>query len=74
MRCQVCRGPYHPATGDWDERWGRATCGPCHRNWWAYMKQHFSRKWGGGKRQGPSFYEAALTSIRAGAARRTIGP
>lgn len=62
MRCQVCGGPWHPASGDWDERWQRATCGACHRGWIAYVKQHFKRRWGG---KGNDFYKEAETSIRA---------
>ena len=61
MRCQVCKGPFHPASGDYDRKWDVATCGPCIRHFYAWAGGHTRQR-----RRGFDFYECAKTSIRAG--------
>ena len=60
MKCQVCGGPWHPASGDFDPRWNRPTCGPCYRHWVEWMRGHTAQR-----RRGRDFYKEAETSIRA---------
>ena len=46
MRCFSCGGPAHPATGcQYTET--LIMCGPCTREFWAWMRRHTSRRWGG---------------------------
>jgi hypothetical protein len=45
LRCNVCRGPWHPATGDYQSE-NMLTCGVCTRKWAKWMKTHMKRKWG----------------------------
>jgi hypothetical protein len=43
--CTSCGGPFHPVTGHWVSdrtHW----CGPCTRDFIAFIKQHTSRRWG----------------------------
>lgn len=61
MRCFQCKGPYHPATGDYDKKRDVAFCGPCYAPFVAWLKQHLNRVWGGSK-----FYDHSSTSIRPG--------
>jgi Mor family transcriptional regulator len=60
MRCNCCGGPFHPATGDYDKKYDRATCGACYRPFVKWVKGMMSRRWGG-----QNFYAAAATSIKA---------
>lgn len=59
-RCACCGGVWHPASGDWDDRFKVARCGRCYREFLRWFKVHTSRRWGGRK-----FYDEAATSIRA---------
>lgn len=56
MRCFFCGGVWHNATGNYYTERVRA-CGPCARDFFAYVKQHVNR-WANPKR--PNFYEAAF--------------
>jgi hypothetical protein len=60
MRCFQCQGPWHEATGHVLMA-GTVLCGPCARRFFAWMRGHLARRWGG-----HDFYAAAATSIRAG--------
>jgi hypothetical protein len=59
-RCFKCGGPYHPATGHWDERFNVVFCGACYKPFVKWLKGHLKRKWGNA-----NFYEEAATSIKA---------
>jgi len=67
--CSCCGGAAHPATGDFDRKWGLQFCAPCayRRNeWWrGQLKRGVA---GDGQREKPyeGFYEAADYSIRPG--------
>lgn len=59
MTCAACGTPAHPAT------WHAFTatcvlCGPCARDFLAWLKRHTSRRWGGRR-----FYDFAEGSVRA---------
>ena len=66
LRCAVCGGPYHPATGHVHSE-TCVLCGRCAINfyWWyrdRMTKMSEPRK--EGRRARPSFTEAAATSVR----------
>jgi len=61
MRCSGCRGPFHPASGDYDRAHCVATCGPCHRRFIDWLRESMAQ----GRSKGRDFYAAAATSIRA---------
>jgi hypothetical protein len=68
--CFCCGGTYHPATGDWDARWGVALCGVCVERKKRWYKQQVNRGVAGDNDREDdfaTFYEAAETSIRPGA-------
>lgn len=44
-RCFQCGGPYHPATGHWDERWDVVFCGACYKPFVKWLAGHLSRRW-----------------------------
>jgi hypothetical protein len=60
LRCFKCGGPYHPATGHWNERFDVVFCGACYRPFVKWLSGHLKRRWGGA-----NFYQEAATSIRA---------
>ncbi len=65
--CFCCGGAAHPATGDFDVKWGVQYCAPCadRRNtWWrGQLKRGVAGD--GNREEGyQSFYEAADSSIR----------
>lgn len=65
MRCMVCGGPFHPASGHvWQP--GAEVCGPCIRHFYEWVKGHCApRVKKAGKMRGGDFYAEAATSIRA---------
>ena len=62
IKCFACSNSYHSATGHWfGERWGNVFyCGVCARHFFKWVAGHMKRKW-----SGASFYDEAVTSIRA---------
>lgn len=56
MRCAACGGVYHEATG---HRWtsSMVICGPCAREFIAWLRGHSQRRWGGLR-----FYDYTETS------------
>lgn len=44
-RCSACGGVYHEATGHRHSDRTRL-CGPCARDWLAWLKRHTARRWG----------------------------
>lgn len=38
--CPACGGVSHPASGSFDARTGRVTCGPCVRRFWDWAAEH----------------------------------
>jgi hypothetical protein len=46
MRCTMCKGPFHPATGHWESE-TRHWCGMCARGMYAMLKTFLPRRWGG---------------------------
>lgn len=69
--CFCCGGAAHPATGDFDRRWGIQFCQPCveRRKKW-HLGQLKRGVQGDGQREKgyQTFYEAADTSVRPGTA------
>lgn len=59
MRCIQCKGPFHPATGDYNRADDVATCGACIRAFYDWLKGHTRRRW-----QKMRFYEHTETSRR----------
>jgi hypothetical protein len=56
-RCNACKGVWHEATGHLaseNVRW----CGPCTRDFVAFLVQQTRRRWGGMK-----FYELAVPPV-----------
>lgn len=65
--CSCCGGAAHPATGDFDRKWGMQYCGPCtvRRNTWWHGQLKRGVAGDGQREEGyQTFYEAADTSIR----------
>lgn len=53
-RCACCKGPWHEATGHYISE-TMVWCGPCTREFVAFLKQQTSRRWGGVR-----FYDLAV--------------
>lgn len=53
MKCSACKGPFHPATGHQLSAQSQL-CGPCARDFKAWLKHQTGRPWGGIK-----FYQHA---------------
>ena len=47
MRCFVCKGPFHPATGGVHGPNNTPFCGRCERSFFAWVREHTARSWGG---------------------------
>lgn len=45
-RCLQCGGPYHPATGHWDQHFDVVFCGACYKPFIAWLAGHLKRRWG----------------------------
>jgi hypothetical protein len=63
--CSQCNNPYHPATGHVFSA-HTVMCGPCCRRFFAWVKEHTNKR--APKRSGKcsvSFYEAAMSSVKA---------
>ena len=54
MRCTMCGGPFHPATGHWESE-KRHWCGTCTRGMVKMLKDMTPRRWGGVR-----FYDHAI--------------
>lgn len=46
LKCTMCRGPFHPATGHWVSE-TRHWCGACTRGMIKMLKEQLPRRWGG---------------------------
>lgn len=54
MKCTMCGGPWHPATGHWESD-RRHWCKGCTLGMIKLLKEYLPRRWGGVK-----FYEHAV--------------
>ncbi len=71
MTCVGCGAPWHPASGDYDRRFGVGTCRRCVHEFWTWFRKHSKRVWKVRDASGRVtaellFYPHAATSIRAG--------